>query len=251
MATLGLKLVLTPLLVGGASLVGRRFGPGVAGWLIGLPFTSGPIAFFLTLERGEAFGAAAASGILAGTISQAAFCLAYAWSAPRNRWPASLLLASIAFGVVTAGLDLVAPPLWLTTVAAITSLPASIALMPRQPSAIARARLPAWDLPARMVAATAFVLLLTEAAAVLGPYLTGLLAPYPLYATILAVFAHEQEGASAVARILRGLLFGLFAFVGFFVVLATTLERLGIAFAFLLALLVALLCQAASFRVAR
>ena len=75
MNSLALKLVLTPALIALASLAGRRWGPAVSGWLVGLPLTSGPVTFFLALNQGLAFAAAAAVGTLAGTISQAAFCL--------------------------------------------------------------------------------------------------------------------------------------------------------------------------------
>jgi hypothetical protein len=34
---LALKLLVTPLLIGGATLAGRRFGHQVGGWLVGLP----------------------------------------------------------------------------------------------------------------------------------------------------------------------------------------------------------------------
>ena len=47
MDTLVLKLVLTPTLIGTASLAGRRWGPAVSGWLVGFPFTSAPVALFL------------------------------------------------------------------------------------------------------------------------------------------------------------------------------------------------------------
>jgi hypothetical protein len=47
---LALKLVVTPALIAAATLVGRRFGPSISGWLVGLPFTSGPVSLFLTLE---------------------------------------------------------------------------------------------------------------------------------------------------------------------------------------------------------
>src|SRR5918992_1631966 len=67
--TLVLKLVLTPLLIAAASLAGRRWGPAVSGWFVGLPLTSGPIAFFLALEHGVAFAAAAAVGALAGALA--------------------------------------------------------------------------------------------------------------------------------------------------------------------------------------
>jgi len=49
---LALKLVLTPALIAIATLAGRRFGPSISGWLVGLPFTSGPVSLFLALEQG-------------------------------------------------------------------------------------------------------------------------------------------------------------------------------------------------------
>ncbi len=76
--TLALKLVLTPVLVGAASLAGRRWGSEIGGWLVGIPLISGPIAFFLALSAGAHFAAQASVGILAGVASQVAFALAYA-----------------------------------------------------------------------------------------------------------------------------------------------------------------------------
>jgi hypothetical protein len=249
--TLALKLVLTPILIAAASLAGRRFGPGVGGWLVGIPFTSGPVAFFLALERGEAFAAAAAVGILAGTASQAAHALAYAWIARRASWPLALAAATAAFLVVTVAFALVAPPLPLTLAIVLASLVVGVRLMPASTARVVAADTPRWDLPARMFLATVIVFAVTEAAPLLGPFATGLLSPYPIYATILAAFAHQQHGAEAAARVLRGLLFGLFAFASFFVVLALTLVPLGIATAFAIALLVTLAIEALSFRRAR
>ena len=54
MLLLVFKLLLTPLLIGLVSLAGRRWGPGVSGWLVGLPLTSAPVSLFLTLEQGRA-----------------------------------------------------------------------------------------------------------------------------------------------------------------------------------------------------
>jgi len=106
-ASLALKLVLTPLLVGGASLAGRRWGSEIGGWLVGIPFTSGPIAFFLALNPGPRFAAATAVGIMAGVASQAAFCVAYAWTAQRRGWAPSPLVGTAAFLALTAVLNLV------------------------------------------------------------------------------------------------------------------------------------------------
>src|SRR3712207_9454956 len=67
-----------------------------------------------------------------------------------------------------------------------------------------------------MVVATVFVLLLTAVAPVLGPYLSGLLSPFPLFGAVLVVFVHRSEGATSAMKLLRGLLFGLFAPAGLF-----------------------------------
>jgi hypothetical protein len=71
------KGAVTPVLIAGASLDGRGYGHHVGGWLVGLPFTSGPVAFFLAADHGRSFAAGAAVGMLAGTLSQLAFAEAY------------------------------------------------------------------------------------------------------------------------------------------------------------------------------
>lgn len=243
-AELALKLVLTPLLVGAASLAGRRWGAAVGGWLIGIPFTSGPIAFFLALSPGGAFAERAAAGIMAGAASQAAFCLGYAWSAQTRGWPGSLAGATAAFAASTALLTAVVMPPLSTFVVIIVVIVVALFLMPPAPArAPARVDHPKWDLPARMLVATVFVLALTSAAPVLGARIAGLIAPFPLYATVLAVFAHRGLGRDAAVGVVRGLLLGLFAFASFFLVVATLLDR-GIAVAFTVAIAAALVVQA-------
>src|SRR5579864_7112040 len=67
-----LKLVLTPTLIGAASLAGRRWGAFIGGWLIALPLTSGPVTFFLALDQGPGFAAGVAAGSLLGVMAIAA-----------------------------------------------------------------------------------------------------------------------------------------------------------------------------------
>jgi hypothetical protein len=81
--TLVLKLVLVPIFIGAVSLAGRRWGSTVGGWLIGLPLTSGLVAFFLAVEQGDAFAFKAAEAIMLGIVSVFAFCLVYGWMAMR------------------------------------------------------------------------------------------------------------------------------------------------------------------------
>ncbi len=243
MEGLALKLVLTPALIGAVSLAGRRWGPGVSGWLVGFPLTSGPVAFFLALDQGVGFAAAAAVGSMTGAGAQAVFCLLYGRLARGGRWGWALLAGSLAFAAATVVFQRMALSLaWLVPIV-LGALAVALVLMPNDSETCTPAPLPRWDIPARMTVTTALVLLLTGFATVLGPQLTGLLATFPLYGAILAGFAHHLQGAGPAIRVLRGLLLGLFAFAGFFLVLALSIERAGIGRAFAAAIATALILQ--------
>jgi hypothetical protein len=96
-----------------------------------------------------------------------------------------------------------------------------------------------------MIVATAFVIVLTTAAPLLGPRLAGLLAPFPLYASVLAAFAQRIEGRDSAVSVVQGLLLGLFAFASFFLAL-TLLLPAGIFLAFAVAIAVAAAIQGAA-----
>ena len=243
-----LKLVATPLLILAASLAGRRWGEAIGGWFVGLPLTSGPVVFFLALEQGSGFAAAAATGCLAGAAAEAGFSLAYASAARHGGWPVALLAGSAGF--VVAGFVLRIAPLPLVPLAALAALALTGALwwLPRRERAtLTLGRAPAWDIPVRMLVATSLVFGLTELAPLLGAQLSGLAATYPVFAAVLAAFAHRTRGAPAATAVLRGLLVGLFGFVGFFAVLASTMERLGVALSFAAATALAFAIQGATF----
>jgi hypothetical protein len=241
--------VLTPGLIAGASLAGRRWGQAVGGWLVGLPLTSGPVALFLALDHGTGFAAAAAFGSLAGAIAEVAFCLAYGWSAFRG-WPLALSAACVAFVVVAGALQRLSLGLLALAALVVVSLALALRGMPRRVAVVPTGDPPRWDIPARMLITTALVVGLTELAPLLGPRLSGVLATFPLYAAILTVFAHRAGPAPAV-QVLRGLLVGLLSFAGFFVALGGLIERLGIAGGFVAATAAALSIQAASFALVR
>lgn len=245
MDTLILKLILTPVLIGSISLAGRRWGPTISGWLTGLPLTSGPIAFFLALGQGVTFASAAATGVLIGTISQAVFCVAYSHVAFRFGWPLTLLVSTLVFAASTAVLQPLSVPLIPLFLLVILVLGLTLRLVSqkvRDPAPASRT-LPEWDIPARMVVATAYVVLLTSIAPLLGPRLTGLLSPFPLYAAVLTVFAHRLQGPSSAVRVVSGLAFGLFGFASFFLILAGLLPQFGIASSFTVAIVTVLAVQ--------
>jgi len=238
--TLLLKLVLTPAVMVAATLAGRRWGGAVSGWLVGLPLTSGPLVFVLTLEHGRRFAGRTAVGSLSGAIAEAAFCVGYALAPRGPLVAASLGFAAAAVAVHAAPLALLLPLVPAVLVAALLLLPP----FPARTETSVRA--PGWDLPARAVVATAVVLVLTAAATTIGARLTGLLAVYPLYSAVLATFARRLEGRAAAAGLLRGLLIGLFSFAAFYSALGLLLPHIGTAGAFASAIAAALCVQAAS-----
>jgi len=221
---------------------------------VGIPFTSAPIALFLTLDHGASFAASASVGMLLGTISQAIFYLAYSFSATRGvRWLASFGSGCVGFAASTFVLHLLSVPLRPASLATLLALVVVLFLKPRtlDESASSATSPPRWDIPASLVVATVFVVLLTAVAPVLGPYLSGLLSPFPLFGAVLVVFVHRSEGATSAMKLLRGLLFGLFAPAGYFMALRALIEPLGIGLGFAAASATALVAQGFTLRMLR
>ncbi|HTP00851.1 MAG TPA: hypothetical protein VMJ64_05705 [Anaerolineales bacterium] len=248
MNSLLLKVLVTPALIGTASLAGRRWGHSISGWMIALPLTTGPITLFLAMSHGPAFAATAASATLAGGMSQAAFVTAYSQLAWRSKWPVALAAAVAGFASLTMFLQKVTLPLVPLCAGVFLVFILVLKALPRQtdPNESSETLPSRWDIPLRMLIATAFVVLLTTAASSLGPRLTGLLAPFPLFTATLAAFAHHQYGPAAAIRVLRGLMMGLFSYVSFFFMLALLLVPAGITPAFVAAILVMLTLQGLS-----
>jgi hypothetical protein len=240
------KLLLAPSFVVSASLVARRYGARVAGLIAGLPVVGGPILLAYALAHGRAFAADAAVGTTLGLVSLIAFVVVYARLARRAHWLAAMLGGWLAFAAATALFSAASPSAGVALAAAVAGLFVGLALSPRVPADAETApRLPAWDLPMRAACALALVVTLTAVASWLGPQLSGLLAPFPIIATVLATFTHAQGGAVEVRRLLRWLLGGYGAYALFCFVLAVTLRPIGTGAAFALATAAALLTQGA------
>ena len=249
MPLLALKLVLTPLLIGGASLAARRWGPAVGGLIVALPLTSGPVAFFLALDYGAAFAAEAVVGSLGGLVAIVAFSLAYAAAGSRFGAGAGLVAAALAY-VVTGLLvrPFVDASIWLLLALVVSSVTLALRLLPRGGKRTAAPRHPRWDLPARMAIATGLVVGLTAIAPRLGPQTSGLVATFPVYVAVMAAFTQRHQGAPAAIDVLRGLLAGLFGTAAFYVVVHLAIVPMGIAAAFLLATSITLGIQAIALR---
>lgn len=247
MALLLLKLVLTPAFIGGASLGARRWGPALGGWIIALPLTSGPVALFLVLDRGAAFGAAAAEASLAGCVAITAYGLAYARSAGRLGWPAAVGVALACWLLAALAVQpALRWPVWALFALAALAIGVALPLMPAGAARAPAAAWGRWDVPLRMAVATAVVLAVTAAAPVLGAGASGLLAMLPVMGTVLAVFAHRAGGAPDGVAVQRGILSGLLGTAAFLAVVAGSVASAGVAASFGLALAAVVAVQSAA-----
>lgn len=233
-----IKFTVTPVLVALMSLAARRFGPAFGGIIMGLPWMTGPILFFLGLERGNAYLEDTARGVLLGVPGIAAYALTYAMVARHAGWPASLLAGATAFGMtgwLLLGLTVSATVLTLLAAAALIAAKVSI---PPPRASLGAMALPWWDIPARMVATAGLIGCMTVAANYVGPTALGIVSTFPVIMTVITTFSHHRWGADAAMAMLRGIMLSLIGFSLFFWVLALFGQQLGLVPSFTVATLV-------------
>ena len=250
-----LKVSLVPALIFIASLAGNRWGPAVSGWLVSLPFTSAPVVFFLALEEGDSFASSASVGVILGLASITLFAFTYCWLALRRKgagWPSPLLLGSGAFFLLTfvfVGIPVSAMVAFLGVVLFLTL---AYRFLPRAPSEAALGpHVALWEIVFRMVAATVLVLLITQASTFLGPQLSGLLTPFPVYVSVLASSTYRVNGPVPAAQLVRGATLGLFTPAVFFLIISTTIVWLGVGPSFGLAIASTPLIHGLAYRLLR
>jgi len=247
-ALLAAKILLSPLCVVAVSLAGRRWGMAVAGVLGGLPVVAGPILLVETLLHGRGFGADAAAGTLLGLAALTAFVVVYGRVAAGAGPLPSVLCGWTAFLLGVAVLSPLRPPPVLSLLLVGAGFALGLRLLPPAPPQPVAAPLPPWwDLPARALAALGLVLTLTALSGALGAHLSGLLAPFPIITSVLAVFTQGHGGFAPLAVLLRNFLIGFYGFAAFCFTLAIALPGLSTAAAFSLAAAAALAVQAAIF----
>jgi hypothetical protein len=235
-----LKISLVPVVVWLASVAGRRWGHAVSGWISGLPLIAGPISVFLAQDPGPAFAAASATTTLQVTGAAALHCWTYAWAARRLGWLASLLAGWAAFVLGALALGAVPLPPLGGFALALATLALLLATLPHVPPASGPVHIPGVELAVRIVAAAALAAVVMLGASVLGPRLSGVLITFPITGSVLPAFTRALYGADATARLVAGFVSGLFAFAVFHFVAAASLEALGAAAAYPLAVVAAL-----------
>jgi len=186
-------------------------------------------------------------GVLSGGLSLVAYALTYSWLAVKFRWQIAITGSLLVFSVSTVLLQNFTFPLMPVFLLLCAALVIGLWFMPKDAVETESENKPGrWDIPGRIFIGTSFILLLTGIAPYIGSRLTGLLTTIPLYVTILSIFAHRNQGPAAAAHVLRGLLYGMFAFTGFFITLSLLIEQINLAAAFGAAIITALIIQGSS-----
>jgi hypothetical protein len=242
---LSLKLLLVPSLIYGVTLAGRQWGPIVAGWLSAFPIVSGPILLAVTLERGPGFGATAAEGTLLAVVAILIFSLGYAWASGRFGVFGSMSSALAAYAIAVTGLLSIHVSVVACFAVVIFALLIAPKCFPRVPAQSAAPQSSPGDLPWRMLAAALLVLIVTFSAGRLGARLSGFLAMFPVISTVLVSFSHRYSGRAFAVALLRGMVFGYFAFATFCLIVSVLLRDQPVAAAFSVAVLCALIVQLA------
>jgi hypothetical protein len=247
-----LKLLLAPALVVGCSLAGRRWGQRVAGTLAALPIVAGPILAVAALEHGDAFGARAASAALLGVVTLAVFLTTLAVVCRSMRWTVALpvgWLVCLAADVAVSRLSTSPEVGLVAAVPALLGAARVLGVIERRLGGVERApavlRMPWWDLPARALATVVLVLTVTGVAGVVGPRLSGVLAPFPIGLSVVAAFALAQAGPPSAVALLRGACRGLLGFAVFCYLVAVLLPRWGVVPAYAVAAVGSVLVQLA------
>lgn len=246
------RLLLVAAAVWLASIAARRFGHTVSGYLGGMPLIGGPITLFLAMDHGSAFAARSALLTLAAVAAQAAHLLAFGAVGRRTgRWWLALPAGWCGFAAVSFAVAHIpwSPP--GAALAAGAGLAAAAWGLPRFRGTAPTPAIPRVELHLRLAAAVALAAFIFWSAPRFGPVVSGVLLSLPITGSIMPPFTVALYGADALARLLRGFVFGLCGFATFFLVVAASVSAWGIAVAFAAAVAAALAAVTLVTRLAR
>jgi hypothetical protein len=231
-----LKLTLAPILIFFVSLAERKWGTLISGLIIGFPLTSGVILYFLALEQGPAFSARTSIGSLLSLTAFAGFSFVYGRFSRSYSWFPCVLagIGAYILGAFLLGMSSVKTGVWAFLLACFALSGTRLSFSRTQRRCPAEKTLGNRELLLRMATAAALVSSLTALADILGPVPSGLIAGFPVYSIILAVFNHMKSSAMAIS-VLRGVVTGAFGGAVFFVIVALFLGKISTGFCFTLA----------------
>jgi hypothetical protein len=239
------KISVPPMLVALMSLAARRYGPTFGGLIMGLPWMTGPVLFFLALDKGSVFAVRACTGVELAILGISAFLLVFGFATRWLPWWGCLAAAITAYVAVAAVTQSVDVSLTTAALGGAGALIMTYLGLPKPKTALAPRTPPRWDIVARMAATFVLVAGIITGADLLGPQRSGILASFPVIVTVIGSFTQAQSGSDAVLRVFRGVSLSLLTFAAFFLVLGHSLPVLGLVPSFLAAAGTALTLSAA------
>lgn len=238
MNLLVIKLTIVPSVIALITLVARKWGNKLGGLIGSMPWTAGPILLFFILEQGKTFGIESIQGVMTGILALIVFCFSYASLSRKLTWLPTLLLSYSLYFVIALAINSFRLNVYISYTIAIVSILLALRFFPTPTNQAVTVRRMPLDIPIRMGVATLFVLVITGLASVLGPKWSGILTPFPIMTSVLAIFSHMLQGSHATITTLRGLVIGLLGFTTFLFLQAFLLPHFSIAISFGVALLV-------------
>ena len=229
------KITLIPGVIALVTLAIRKWGSKVGGLIGSMPWVAGPILLFFILEQGKAFGIHSIQGSMTGVLALISFCFTYSTFSRKLPWLPTLLLAYGFYATTAVAITYLQLSLVLSYVLVIIVILLALRFFPAVTERSTSVRRLPFDIPIRMAVATVFVLIVTGLARVLGPNWSGVLTPFPILTSVLAIFSHTLQGSHAVITTLRGLVIGLLGFTTFLFLQAFLLPQFSVALSFGLA----------------
>jgi hypothetical protein len=231
------KLLIVPSMLLLLTLVGRHYGPALAGLLSALPVFAGPVLYILGLEQGNVFASEAAQGTLLAIAAVLVFSLTYSWMALKVGVVLSLLSSYVTYSLTAYLLQFVSLPIELCFVGIIILLLCAQWVFPKVATQQAvSAPIGSVDLLLRMGPGASLVVVVTYFASAFGSRMSGIIAMFPLMTTVLVGFSHHHSGGVFAIALLRGMVYGYFSFAIFCLLLSLSLPNYSLVVSFLIAI---------------
>ena len=236
-----IKLLIMPTVVAFVTMVSKKWGNSIGGILAGLPWVAGPIILFIALEQGLDFAVNSIPGVMVGIIGWSFFCVVYVLVGRKKNALISVLSGYVAYALVGVALTPFISYLnvyqWF--VLSLLVLFLGLFFFPKvKEHKTFSVKTLKFEIPLRMIIITVFVITITFLAERLGPTWSGILTPFPVMTTVLAIFTHYTQGIYQVRKIYMGLFTGSLGFAFFLFLQAILMPSYGIATAFIIGILV-------------
>jgi len=226
------KLLVTVAVVVALSLVAEYASPRLSGLLAGFPHGVAIVLFFIGVEQGVDFAAAAAVYTLAGLAANAGFAWGY-WKAlymiRRMDMPLAPLAALAVFFALSAIFSRLTLNVWTAAALALAMITlVGWQVRHEKDVTISRKVRIGWrEILARALGAAAIVVAITAAARLIGPEWSGLLAGFPVVTFPFLVIIHAEYGKGPLRTILKAYPTGLGSLAVFALVVSFGYAALG------------------------